>query len=57
MHFCDGLGLSVWLVSCPIDYFGAIFAWVRWSLQSVWVKKLMLCDQKVLKLMRFRHDI
>ena len=57
MTFYSGLGGIVWLVRCPIHYFAVIFVLVGYSHQSVRVKQLMLCEGKVLKLMRFRQYI
>ena len=41
----------------PRGSFDAIFAMMGWSLQSVWAKQLMLCEGKVLKLIRLRQGI
>ena len=57
MTFYSGLGGIVWLVRYPIGYFVAIFAMMGWSLQSVWVEQLMLCEGKVLKPIRLRQGI
>ena len=57
MTIYSGLVGIVGLVWYPIGYFVAIFALVGWSLQSIQVMQLMLCEGKVLKLMRFRHCI
>ena len=57
MTFYSGLGGIVGLVECHIGCFDVIFALMGWSLQSVRVKQFMLCEDKVLKLMRFHHFI
>ena len=57
MTFYSGLCGIVWLVRYPIACFAVIFAGMGWSLQSVWVKQLMFCKGKELKLIRFHHCI
>ena len=50
MAFYSDLSGIVGLVECHISYFDGIFALMGWSLQSVRMKQLMLCEDKVLKL-------
>ena len=57
MTFYSGMGGIVWLVRCSMCHFVAIFALLGWSLQTVLVKQLMICEGKVLNLMRYRQDI